>query len=63
MSVFPEGLEPVSNLMPAAWVREALPHRFGTAPFLGGSGSMIDQLVGDQILESFEVGPDTPAAL
>jgi hypothetical protein len=31
--------------------------------YVGGSRDMIDSLVGQQILESFEVEADTPAAL
>ncbi len=35
----------------------------GSSTHLGGTHSMIDRLVGEQILESFEVQSDTPAAL
>ncbi len=35
----------------------------GTSTYLGGSRSMIRRLVGEQIMESFEVKADTPAAL
>ncbi len=35
----------------------------GTSTYVGGSRSMIDRLVGEQILESFEVGPDDRALL
>jgi hypothetical protein len=35
----------------------------GTSTYVGGSRPMVGRLVGEQILESFEVGADTPAAL
>jgi hypothetical protein len=35
----------------------------GTSTYIGGSRPMINQLVGDQILESFEVGAGDPARL
>jgi hypothetical protein len=34
-----------------------------TSTYLGGSQALVDHVVGEQILESFEVGADTPAAL
>jgi hypothetical protein len=34
-----------------------------SSTFVAGSGALIGRLVGEQILESFEVGADTPAAL
>jgi hypothetical protein len=34
-----------------------------SSTYLGGTPSMIDRLVGEQILESFRVQPDTPAVL
>jgi hypothetical protein len=35
----------------------------GTSTYLGGSRTMVGRLVGDQILESFEVNPGDPARL
>lgn len=35
----------------------------GSSTYLGGTHSMIDRLVGEQILESLHVQPGTPAAL
>jgi hypothetical protein len=35
----------------------------GTSTYVGGSGSMIGRLVGEQILESFEVAAEDPAVL
>jgi len=34
-----------------------------TSTYVGGSTMLIGRLVGEQILESFEVGPDDRAAL
>jgi hypothetical protein len=35
----------------------------GMSTYMGGPRSLVDRLVGEQILESFEVDADTPAAL
>jgi hypothetical protein len=35
----------------------------GMSTYLGGSRRLVDRLVGEQLLESFEVRPDSPAAL
>jgi hypothetical protein len=37
-------------------------HFEATSTYLGGSRALIDYLVGDQVLESFEVRPDIPVA-
>jgi hypothetical protein len=35
----------------------------GMSTYVGGLRSLVDSLVGEKVLEAFEVAPDTPAAL